>query len=57
MAIAFDHPAYDCFFLALAAAEGLPFVTADLSLVRKLRAAGFDEAEVLTLAEAAALAA
>ena len=57
MAIAFDHPAHDCFFLALAAAEGLPFVTADLSLVRKLRAAGFDEAEVLTLAEAAALAA
>jgi len=57
MAIAFDHPAYDCFFLALAAAEGLPFVTADLSLVRKLRAAGFDDAEVLTLAEAAALAA
>ena len=57
MAIAFDHPAYDCFFLALAATEGLPFVTADLSLVRKLRAAGFDDAEVLTLAEAAALAA
>jgi len=57
MAIAFDHPAYDCFFLALAATEGLPFVTADHSLVRKLRAAGFDDAEVLTLAEAAALAA
>jgi predicted nucleic acid-binding protein len=57
MAIAFDHPAYDFFFLALAAAEGLPFVTADARLVRKLRAAGFDEAEVLTLAEAAALAA
>jgi predicted nucleic acid-binding protein len=55
MAIAFDHPAYDCFFLALSAAEGLPYVTADLSLVRKLRAAKFNEAEVLTLAEAAAL--
>jgi predicted nucleic acid-binding protein len=57
MAIAFDHPAYDCFFLVLAAAEGLPFVTADLGLVRKLRAGGFGETEVLTLAEAAALAA
>jgi predicted nucleic acid-binding protein len=52
-----DHPAYDCFYLALAAERAAPFVTADLSLVRKLRAAGFDEAEVLTLAEAAALAA
>jgi predicted nucleic acid-binding protein len=57
MAIAFDHPAYDCFFLALSVAEDLPYVTADLSLVRKLRAAKFDEAEVLTLAEAAALTA
>lgn len=55
MAIAFDHPAYDCFFLALSAAEGLPYVTADLSFVRKLRAAKFGEAEVMTLAEAAAL--
>ncbi len=56
MARRFDHPAYDCFYLALAAERAAPFVTADLSLVRKLRAAGFDEAEVLTLAEAAALA-
>ena len=55
MAIAFDHPAYDCFFLALSASEGLPYVTSDLSFVRKLRAANFREAEVLTLAEAAAL--
>lgn len=55
MAIAFDHPAYDCFFLALSAAEGLPYVTSDLSFVRKLRAANFRDAEVLSLAEAAAL--
>lgn len=55
MAIAFDHPAYDCFFLALSAAEGVPYVTSDLSFVRKLRAANFQEAEVLTLAEAVAL--
>jgi predicted nucleic acid-binding protein len=57
MAIAFDHPAYDCFYLALAAERAAPFVTADLSLVRKLRAANFSEARVLTLAEAATLAA
>jgi len=50
-----DHPAYDCLYLALAAERDAPFVTADISLVRKLRAAKFDEAEVLTLAEAAAL--
>jgi predicted nucleic acid-binding protein len=55
MAIAFDHPAYDCFFLVLSAVEALPYVTSDLSFVRKLRAAKFGEAEVLTLAEAAAL--
>jgi predicted nucleic acid-binding protein len=52
-----DHPAYDCFYLALAAERDAPFVTADLRLVRKLRAGGFGETEVLTLAEAAALAA
>lgn len=52
-----DHPAYDCFYLALAIEEQAPFVTADASLVRKLRAASFGEAEVLSLAEAAALAA
>lgn len=55
LAITFDHPAYDCFFLALGAAEGLPYVTSDLSFVRKLRAANFRDAEVLTLTEAAAL--
>lgn len=55
MAIAIDHPAYDCFFLALGAAEGLPYVTSDLSFARKLRASGFRNSEVLTLAEAAAM--
>jgi len=57
MAMSFGHPAYDCFYLALAIEEQASFVTADASLVRKLRAAGFGEAEVLSLAEAAALAA
>lgn len=55
MAMAVDHPAYDCFYLALAAETEAPFVTADVSLVRKLRAGRFGEAEILTLAEAAAL--
>jgi predicted nucleic acid-binding protein len=55
LAIAFDHPAYDCFFLALSATEGLPYVTSDLRFVRKLRASNFLEADVMTLAEAAAL--
>ncbi|MCF8505807.1 MAG: type II toxin-antitoxin system VapC family toxin [Caulobacter sp.] len=55
LAIRLGHPAYDCFYLALAALDDHPFATADLSLVRKLRAAKFREAEVMTLAEAAAL--
>lgn len=50
-----DHPAYDCAYLALAADQSLPFVTADVSLIRKLSAARFSEATVLSLAEAAAL--
>ncbi|MGK6317521.1 type II toxin-antitoxin system VapC family toxin [Neorhizobium sp. DT-125] len=32
-----DHPAYDCIYLALALKENFRFVTADESLVRKLR--------------------
>jgi predicted nucleic acid-binding protein len=55
MAVNLGHPAYDCFYLALAALDGHPFATADMKLIRKLRAAGFRDAEVLTLAEAAAL--
>lgn len=40
LAVGLDHPAYDCFYLALAAAESCPFVTADERLVRKVEAAG-----------------
>lgn len=40
LAIALNHPAYDCFYLALAIAEDCPFVTADERLVRKVEAAG-----------------
>ena len=36
IAIALDHAAYDCIYIALAEAEGVRFVTADTSLVRKV---------------------
>ena len=35
-AIELDHPAYDCLYLALAAARGCSFVTADERLLRKV---------------------
>ncbi|MCC6471202.1 MAG: type II toxin-antitoxin system VapC family toxin [Alphaproteobacteria bacterium] len=37
LAIELDHPAYDCVYLALAAAGGWRLVTADERLLRKLR--------------------
>jgi predicted nucleic acid-binding protein len=36
IAAALDHPACDCIYIALAEAEGLRFVTADMSLLRKV---------------------
>lgn len=36
IAIALDHPAYDCLYLALAAANDCRFVTADERFLRKL---------------------
>ena len=36
LARALDHPIYDCFYLALAEAEGVPLVTADRRLVAAL---------------------
>jgi len=36
MAIELDHPAYDCVYLALAAANTCAFITADERLVRKI---------------------
>ena len=36
IAVALDHPAYDCIYIALAEAEELRFVTADMSLLRKI---------------------
>jgi predicted nucleic acid-binding protein len=54
-AISLDHPAYDSLYLALAAAEGCPFVTADETLVRRLRQSAVSGLpEVLGIADAAA---
>jgi len=56
-AVALDHPAYDFFYLDLARARGAKFVSADDSLVRKIRQRGSAELKscVVSLAEAAAL--
>ena len=55
IALALDHPAYDCIYIALAEAEGLRFVTADASLVRKVgrQPSGRYAGRVLGLADAA----
>jgi predicted nucleic acid-binding protein len=41
IAVALDHPAYDCVHVALAEFRGCEFVTTDMALVRKALAAGF----------------
>jgi predicted nucleic acid-binding protein len=50
LALAIDHPAYDCLFAALALREQCPFITADVKFLRKARGRGI---EVMTLEEAA----
>jgi len=37
LAVALDHPAYDCLYLSLAERSGRPLVTADTRLLNKLR--------------------
>jgi len=56
IAVALDHPAYDCIYIALAEAEGLQFVTADMSLLRKVgqQASARYVDRVLRLADTAA---
>ena len=41
LAMAMGHPAYDCFYLALAHATGCDFVTADLKLCARVQAHGY----------------
>ncbi len=55
LAISFDHPAYDCFYLALAEVEGCPLVTADLRLARKVAARGDVTPLVVSIGEAVTL--
>jgi predicted nucleic acid-binding protein len=54
-ALALDHPADGCIYIALAEAEGLRFVTAEPSLVRKVarQPSGHYAGRVLGLADAA----
>jgi predicted nucleic acid-binding protein len=40
IALELNHPAYDCLYLALAAASAVPLVTADSRLRRKLSGSG-----------------
>lgn len=53
LAIRLQHPAYDCFYLALARSESIPLVTADARLVRQCRARRFIEVTVVGLKESA----
>ena len=54
LAIALDHPAYDCVYLALAQSLACDFVTGDERLRRRTLPAGFTS-KAIGLAEAAAL--
>lgn len=52
IALAIDHPAYDCFYLALSEAQDAPMVTADRKLVTRLAGTSF-AARVHHLSDAA----
>ena len=47
LAMAMDRPAFDCVYIALAAARGCDFVTADETLQRKALPAGLTTRIVL----------
>lgn len=56
MALAIDlqHPAYDCFYLALAESRRVPLITQDKTLMRKVRSSSACTAPLRLLAETAA---
>lgn len=49
LAIGLRHPAYDCFYLALAESRRIPMVTQDARFMRKVRASPLSTAEVRLL--------
>jgi predicted nucleic acid-binding protein len=57
IAIDLNHPAYDCVYIALAAASDCGFVTADEHLLRKIRGGGTRALRdrVISLSDAAGL--
>lgn len=56
LAIELDHPAYDCFYIALALDKGCAFATADQRLLRKAQQSSRKDvaATILDLSQAAA---
>ena len=52
IAIELAHPAYDCVYIATAAANNCPFVTADERLVRKVSQHRQEKYSVVLLADA-----
>ncbi len=42
IALMLDHPAYDCFYIALAEREGIDLVATDRRLFTKTRGTAFD---------------
>ncbi|WAC61534.1 type II toxin-antitoxin system VapC family toxin [Brevundimonas sp. SL130] len=49
LAIALEHPAYDCFYVAHAEQLGVPFLTADKKLIAKVGASEATGIEVMSL--------
>jgi len=49
LAMALEHPAYDCFYLALAETRGVDMVTQDGTFMRKVGAGGVSNATVRLL--------
>ena len=47
LALELKHPAYDCFYLALALMRDVRFVTSDAHFQRKAAAAGYGDRVVL----------